>query len=55
MKTNGVLYSGWLTLAIVAAMAICPVQAQTMSFLRQFTTPGIDHATAVAATRRAST
>src|SRR5262245_5683262 len=34
---------------IVAAMAISPMQAQAMSFFRQFTTPGINRAIAVAA------
>jgi hypothetical protein len=36
MKTNVVLP------LLLAAMAISPMQAQTMSFFRQFTTPGID-------------
>jgi uncharacterized protein (TIGR03437 family) len=43
MKTNVVLP------LLLAAMAISPMQAQTMSFFRQFTTPGIDRAIAVAA------
>src|SRR5256885_2039057 len=38
-----------LSAMIVAAMAISPMQAQTMSFFRQFTTPGFDRAIAVAA------
>ncbi len=34
---------------IVLWMATSPMQGQTMSFLRQFTVPGMDRATAVAA------
>src|SRR5437762_2860794 len=49
MKTNVVLCSRQLSAMIVAAMAISPIQAQTMSFFRQFTTPGMDRAIAVAA------
>src|SRR5689334_8203047 len=49
MKTNAVFCARRFSAMIVAAMAIGPMQAQTMSFFRQFTTPGIDRAIAVAA------
>ena len=49
MKTKVVFFSRQLSAMIVAAMAISPMQAQTMSFFRQFTAPGIDSASAVAA------
>ncbi|MEO7648937.1 MAG: hypothetical protein ABIZ80_00580, partial [Bryobacteraceae bacterium] len=49
MKTNVVLFLVRLSAMIVAAMATSPMQAQTMSFLRQFTTPGTDRAAAIAA------
>src|SRR6185503_7517407 len=41
--------SSQLFAMIVAAMAISPMQAQTITFFRQFTTPAINQATAVAA------
>ena len=49
MKTNIVLFSRTVSAMIVAAMAINTIEAQTMSLFRQFTTPGMDRAIAVAA------
>jgi hypothetical protein len=45
-STAGIVLSILLT---CEAICIRPIEGQTLSFLRQFTTPGIDRATAVAA------
>ena len=40
---------GLVSIALGLAIGARPMQGQTMSYFRQFTTPGMDRATAVAA------